>query len=39
MEKLTEDKKKKRTQRFKAEGVEVSIKLKCAGIAALSVCH
>lgn len=35
MEKLTEDKKKNKTQRFKEEGVEVE----CSGIAALSFCH
>lgn len=39
MEKLTEDKKKIRTQPFKGEGVDISIKLKCSGIAALNLCH
>lgn len=38
MEKLTEDKKKNKTQCFKEERVEVSIKLECSGIATLRVC-
>lgn len=39
VEKLTEDKKKNEIQHFKEERVEVSIKLKCSGIAAPNLCH
>lgn len=38
MDKLTEDERKIKTQHFKEEGVEESIKLECTGIAALRVC-